>query len=76
MTFFADLFALLTEQLPKNPIQKAQMKQNIKSLFSDEQLGQALINKFKEGSPLKLSDFHDRFLELQKVKSLSEKMKI
>src|SRR6185503_4614730 len=47
-----------------------------KSLFSDEQLGQALINKVKEGSSLELADFLERILVLQKVSGLSARLHI
>ncbi len=76
--FLSNLFALPAAQtwLPTNLIEKAQIKQKIKLLFSDEQLGQALIEKVKEGSVLQLKDFRDRFLELQKVSGLCAKMHI
>lgn len=63
---------------PGAPMQRVQIKQRIKSLFSEEQFGPLLIQKVKDAirqdSPLQVADFSQRLWVLQKLPLLSPHM--
>jgi hypothetical protein len=83
--FIAELFILdsAKEWLGVNskggtPIEKARLKDAIKSLFAENQLGPQLVQKVTEtierDSPLQVGDFSEKLLLLQKISLLSPHM--